>query len=509
MRTVSEKLADNTADLARGAGSSYLGYLARLAVRAPYLFLAGWLYGSEKFGLYTFAVTIAETLAVVATFGFKNSIYKFLDEAEESRRPGDLHRALAHAFAPTLALGVFFSLTLAGVGVSLVASRRFATWAEPLVLISPVIPFIVLADIALVAIRHRRVVRYEVLARSIIEPMVMTSSIVVAYALGWRNHGLILAYVLSLIAAAASSVAFFRRFYSLRGCLTASLRREPLRRMLRFSAPTALFQFLRFLSARVDILMVSGFFSPAVVGVYGMAWQFSTIFKKIRQGFDTLLGPVISREVTRKNFDRVNHHLATVARWVLSIQMPLVLLAVFFGGRILGLVGAGFSHGVVILSLLVLGDVINGSLGVHEWPLVFLKPILNPIFLGLMMALNVGLGVLAGHWIGPAGIAAAGVVTYLAMNCARVGLNIHFFDLPGLRWDILKPLLASVVTALVLSLLSSWYRVGSWGRVGFSITLMLGVYVLVLALMGMNPEDRWILARVRRRLRRGLGRSPA
>ncbi len=500
-------IAKNTADLARGAGSSYLGFLARLMLRAPFLFLAGWLYGSSKFGLYTLAVTIAETLAVLATFGLKNSIYKFLDDAESNNGNQDLHPTLAHVFALSLTLAVLLALILAGTGLVFVALNLFVEWADALMVISPVIFFIVLTDIALVAIRHRRIVRYEILARSIVEPIVMTTLVAVTYFLGWRSHGLILAYVFSLIAASVAAVIFFSRLYDLSHCLKAPLSWDRLSRIVRFTAPTALFQLLRFVAARVDILMVSWFFSPAIVGIYGMAWQFSTVFKKIRSGFDTLLGPVISQEVTRKNFGRVNDHLATVARWVLSIQMPLILIVVFFGGQLLGLVGMEFQQGATILFLLVLTDVINGSLSVHEWPLVFLKPILNPLLLGMMMILNVFLGILAIHWFGPAGIAAAGVVTYLIMNGARVGLNVRFFKLLGLRWDILKPLLASLITALILSFVQSWFRMGSWHRIGFMITLMLIIYFLTLMLLGVNSEDRLIIAHIRNRLQKQTAKS--
>ena len=495
-------IAKNTADLARGAGSSYLGFLARLMLRAPFLFLAGWLYGSTKFGLYTLAVTIAETLAVLATFGLKNSIYKFLDETDGHDRDRGLHPTLAHVFAITLTLSVVLALLLALTGVVFITLNLFIEWADALVVISPVIFFIVLADIALVAIRHRRIVRYEILSRSVIEPIVMTTGVALTYFLGWRSYGLILAYLFSLIAASMAAVIFFSRLYDLSRCLKAPLSWHRLSYIVRFTAPTALFQLLRFVAARVDILMVSWFFSPAIVGIYGMAWQFSTVFKKIRSGFDTLLGPVISQEVTRNNFGRVNDHLATVARWVLSIQMPLILVVVFFGGQLLGLVGVEFQQGATILLLLVLTDVINGSLSVHEWPLVFLKPILNPLLLGMMMIVNVILGILAIHWFGPAGVAAAGVVTYLMMNGVRVGLNVRFFKLLGLRWDILKPLLASLITALFLSLMQFLFRMGSWHRIGLMIMLMLIIYFLTLVLLGVNSEDRLIIAHIRNRLQK-------
>lgn len=491
---------NGTADLARGAGLNYLGYLARLGLRAPFLILAGLLYGEEKFGIYTFVVVVLETLAAGTVFGMKSTIFKFMDDSDDPQNLIALNRIVAHALTLTLGLSFISSLLVTSITFFMAATGHYTEWTIPMLILSPVLIFITFSDVALAAIRYRRIVRYEVLARSILEPVTLTLGLVMAHFLGWHSYGLIGAYYVSLAAAAVSSAWFFSKVYDLGACLHTRLSGNQILAMARFSAPTAFFEVLKFLSTRIDILIISWFYPPAIIGIYGMAWQFSTIIKKIRQGFDSMLGPVTSREVKQRNIAGLNEHLATVARWILSIQLPLTLIAFFFGGRLLGLMGERFGQGVLILSLLVLGDVVNGSLSIHEWPLVFLKPGLNPLLTGGTILLNLLLGILSIRLLGPAGMALAILLSYFCVNGIRMGVNIRLFHLYGLKRDIAKPVLAFVVTALALFVSRSWYLDGPSSRISIMIPFTLLVYFITLFSQRLSQKDRLLMAYIRHRL---------
>ena len=72
----------NQRDIAVGAAANYGGFLFRLSVRFPFLFLAGMLFGAEHYGEYVFATSFIEAIGVLCCLGFKRSIFGFLEESE-------------------------------------------------------------------------------------------------------------------------------------------------------------------------------------------------------------------------------------------------------------------------------------------------------------------------------------------------------------------------------------------------------------------------------------------
>lgn len=494
MRTSAET---DTHDLARGAGAHYLGYLARLGARAPFLFIVGLLYGKDRFGEYTFGLTVIETTAAVALFGLKRSLFKFMSEAVAGEEEVD--QAVANGVALALTLAAVLTLAvLAGAG-PLAAGFRFPSAARVLRVLTPAIPLIVLSDILLVAIRFTRQMRFEVIARSVLEPIVLSVTVVAAYYGGARQEGLFIGYLASLAVAAGASAVFFARLFPVRAILRMPLRWTGMCRLVSFSGPTAGYDLLVLLAEKVDVFLVSYFFPTGVVGVYGMARQFTTFTKKIRQGFDRILPPVLSQAIAARNLGRARDQLALVSRWILSVQVLLLLAFAFFGREVLGLVGDDFRGGAYILTLLLIGEAINGSLGISELPIVYLRPSANLLVGAAMLVASLASGVWLTRRFGPEGTALSVVVTYVLVNALRLGLNRGLFRLTTLNASILKP-----VAAAGPALGAAWAvrrivpQVGA-AQLALGLPLLIGAYLGGLYLLGLEPEDRAQLRRLGRR----------
>ena len=496
MRTTTET---DTHDLARGAGVNYLGFVARLGARVPFLILAGLLYGAARFGEYTFSITLVETAAALALFGLKRSLFKFMSEAVA--RGESVHRAIANGLAVALTSGTIMTLAVAAGADHLAALVRMPSAARPLLLLTPAIPMIVISDILLVAIRFTRQMRFEVWARSIAEPITLTVTIVIAYYAGAHESGLFIGYVASLTVAAAASVLFFARIFPIRACLKTDLRWAEIRRLLTFSGPTAAYELLVVLAEKIDVFLVTYFSSAAVVGVYGMARQFSTVTKKIRQGFDRILPPVLSQSIAAGDMKRVQDQLSTVSRWILSVQVLIILGFAFYASDLLGLLGGEFAGAATILMLLIVGDAINGSLGVSELPIVYLRPSVNVVIGAAMLLIGLGTNIWLINAIGPEGAALAVLITYVLVNAGRIGVNRWLFHIVTVKRSILKPVIAALPAAgAVLAVQSLTTHAPLVGSV-LGIPVLVASYLGALYLLGLEPEDRMQLQRLLRRIR--------
>lgn len=503
MRTTRE---EDTADLARGAGVNYLGFVARLGSRVPFLFLAGRLYGEALFGTYTFVTTVAETVAAVSMFGMKRSFFKFMSEARDEGRP--LAEPIAHGVALALLLGVLLTLGVAGGAAPLARLFGMPGSADDLLLVAVSIPLIVLSDILLVAIRYTRQMRFEVYARSIAEPVTLTVAVAAFHLLGLRELGLVYGYVASLAAAAAVSAWFFVRIFPLAETLRAPLRRERLRELVSFSGPTAGYTLMDILFKRIDILLVSYFLSPAAVGVYGMAREISTVTKKIRSGFERILPAVFSESVTAANLRRGEDQLSTVSRWILTAQVAVILLFAFFAEDLLAFIGGGaatgataaFAGGATILLLLISGDAVRGALGMSELPFVYLRPVANVWFGAGMLLLGLLGHVLLIPWLGGEGAALSILVTMALVNGARVTAARRMFGLTMVRASFLKPLAAAVPPAGLVVALRLFLPVPELVFLGVGVPVLLAGYLATLYALGLEPEDRDQLQRLRARI---------
>jgi len=496
--------ASDRDDLARGAGVNYLGHVARLGARAPFLFLAGILYGEAAFGIYTFGLAAVETGAALALFGMKRSLSKWLSDAVSGGE--DIHGVMAKGIALALCTGTLITLALAAGSGPMARAFGLPGAALPLLVLCLALPMIVLSDILLVAIRFTRQMRFEVYARSILEPVTLTVSVVILYYLGAESLGLVLGYVAALTAAAGATLVFFVRLYDVRKVVRAPVRWQDLRALVSFTGPTAAYELAVLLANRADVFLVSYFTPAASVGIYGMAREFSTVTKKIRQGFNPILRPVLADSIAAGALGRARDQLVTVSRWILSTQVPVILIFVFFAHDLLGLLGGQFAGGALVLILLMVGDAVEGALGVNEVPIVYLRPRAN-ISIGVLWLLtNLGLGFWLVQSLGPEGMALAVALSLTVVNAARVGVNRLHLGLDTLEAKLVKPLVAAVpalaagwgVNAL-LGPFPPWTLVAG-------IPTLLVVYLGGLLLLGLDPQDRAQLRRLRDRIRtRGPG----
>ncbi len=491
-------------DIVRGTGANMLGFFARFGSRVPFIFLAGLLYGAAAFGRYVLVVAIIETIACLPVLALNRTLFRFLSEAEARGDRAALQRTVMSGVVIAGAAGAAAAGLVMLAADALAAAFRSPDAGQMLRLLALTLPLTTISTVLLAATRHRRIMRYEIFTRNIVEPLTLSVAVAALYFLGHRETGLVTAHIVALAVGFGFAVWYFSRVFSLKECLAAGIDRPQIAAVVRFSTPTALYDFLNVAILRVDIMLLAYFTTDSVVGVYGMAIQFVTFAKKIRQAFDPILTPVVSQGLVENDVQRVKHQLTLVSRWVLSAQMVVLLLFAFYAERLLGLVGEAFTEGALTLAILCLGFAINGCLGVSELPIVFRRPIINPLNSALMLGLNVALNLLLIPKFGAEGAALATVITYTAMNAVRLVVVRYLLGVWMLRGFLLKPLLAGLITALVLAALATQLSPQKWHGVGAGVAALLVSYTSMLLLLGLEPEEASRLGRLVSRVRGGL-----
>ena len=494
--------ARDNKDIAKGAGANFFGFLVRLGSRLPFLVLAVTLFGPELYGRYNYTITTIELCAAFATFGFKRSLFKFIHDDSYADKYS-IEQVMMSALCCSLLVGAIFT------GIIMLSAGLLATifdypeMVAGLTSVAPMVMVIAALDVILAGTRATRKMRYEVVSRSIIEPYILLFTMLLLFYLGFDNYGLLMAYAIALIAALIYSIWAFCHLYSFDKTLRARPDFNLMKKLLRFSGPTAFHDLALLFFMRMDIFTVKFFFSEAILGVYTIAQQFATSVEKIYQSFYPILSPVMAKNLVEKDFKTVEKQMIMVSRWILMIQSILVILCIFYGVEIfdaLLLDEQNFGDlsialtGAVILFFLMLGETINGGFGMADLPIIYRTPLFNPIISLIMIPIYLLLAYLYSQilGLGPTGIAMALCSTYFIMNMVRVITINKLYGINMLKFDVLRVILAAVITAVLFGLIAEYGPFNLLNGVGMlpGIILIFVLYGFSLMLIALKKSDK-------------------
>ena len=481
--------------IAKGGRTNIAGFILRLAARIPFLFIAGRYYGPELVGRFALAVVVVELAALVATLGLKRGLAQALSEAD---RP--------HACVVWDAMAVAFVAAMVASAV---------LWCFPAIMYpnTPIggldrwLPLIVLAvawsDVSLAALAYRLNVKAAVTARAIVEPWTISIAAWV-FSFWTTRDGLVLSYVVSMLAALVASLVPFLRSYGLpRGW---SPRLRDLWRLARVNAPLAGADALEWGTRNVDRLILGRFFPPEIVGIYFMAQQVASIPQKLKTSFDPILGPVITRSLAAGDRAAIAVQVRQVAFWIVAAQGGLALMGSIPGEAVMGVVGPQFVAGSAALAFLLFAEVLASPGAVSETALVYTARHTNLLISAVMLAVQVVLSLLLIFAMRAGGLPplwqAAGPAVALMISLAVTSViktrllgRILGQTVSPWRWPLLGAAGAAIVIGAAFTALPPRLE---WAELLIGEPAIAAAYLFVLWKWAFTPADRALFGKMPR-----------
>ncbi len=476
--------------LAKGGRTNFFGFLLRLLGTAPFLFIAGRLYGVEAYGIYASALLISELAAQLCALGQRRGLAQRLSEEDR-----DQTYVVADAFLLTFGLAVAVSSFLYLVPAPMFPSGIYNEYDR-------LLPFAIipnaLTDIALAALAYGHNVAATVRARSLIEPWVQTLA---ALAFFWvlPEGGLLLSYILAKYAAGLFALIVVLRNIGLpRGWCPEW---ERLGKLASRSAPLAGADLVEWGSRRLDLAILVYLTSPTAVGVYAAAQQVASLPQKLKTSFEPILGPVITRNIQEGNYAAIAHQVCQVGFWIVAVQAGIALALGIPGPDVMGLLGKDFIGGTGALGFLLAAEVVAATAVVSEAALVYLARIPNLLIslftISLQGALTFGGIELVEHFHYNDKFAAAAAAGSLALSLgvasllkARLLGRILKHSINNWRW----PLVWAAAPAVLVGWLTQ-RLLPHWASLVFGIPAILLAYGFVIWHKGFGPEDRVLFRR--------------
>ena len=477
------------AALARGGRINFFGFCIRLAARLPFLFIAGRIYGAEALGRFAYAVLIVEFAAQLATLGLKRGLAQQLAHTDKPHVGVAWDALLVAAVGSALCMGLLMLFPQAMFPKSEITGLE---WLLPITIIA-----LAWSDIMLAALAYRHDVTSTVRARAIVEPITISAAALVWAYISTRD-GLIIAYVLSMVAALVASIIPFLKSYG----LARGWRPDPsnLWKMARRNVPVAAADAVEWGSRRID-LAVLGLLVPhtpagqAVVGIYYVAQNVASLPSKLKTSFDPILGPVIARNLKDGDKGAVAKQVRQVGFWVIGAQLGVALALAIPGEAVMGLVGPAFVSGTAALVFLLFAEVVAAMAAVSEAALIYVARHRNMLISLMMLALEAGLAVVfflsmkALDWpvmwqaTGPA-IGLMLALGFAAVLKSRLLCGILGARVNGWRW----PLIWAAAAGSVLGYLATFLP--EWAELILGIPGILVAFGAVLWTKGFKAEDR-------------------
>jgi len=472
------------AALARGGRINFFGFVLRLLARLPFLFIAGRIYGAEALGRFAYAVLIVEFAAQLATLGLKRGLAQQLARTDKPHVNVVWDALIVAAVGSVIAMAILMTFPQAMFPNSEITGLE---WLLPVTVIA-----LAWSDISLAALAYRHDVASTVRARAIVEPWTIS---IAAFAWSFisTRDGLIIAYVLSMVGASIASMIPFLGNYG----LPRDWHPEPvaLWRMARRNLPVAAADAVEWGSRRVDIAVLGLFFSPAIVGIYYVAQQVTSLPAKLKTSFDPILGPVISRNLAEGDKSAVAKQIRQVGFWVIGAQGAVACALGIPGEAVMGLVGAGFVAGTAALGFLLAAEVVAATAAVSEAALIYTARHRNMMISLFMILLEAGLAagliLLMRNWGWPLMWQATGPAVALMLSLglaaiikSRLLSQILGHRVSGWRW----PLVWAAAAAMVVGQIA--IRLPEWAELVFGIPAILAAFGAVLWYKGFGPEDR-------------------
>jgi len=477
------------ATLARGGRLNVFGFVLRLAGMVPFLFIGGRIYGAASLGRFAYAVLAVEFAAQLAALGLRRGLAQLLANAQKPQSCVVADALLVAAIGSGIGMGILIVFPKAMYPTTPVGGLDR--------LLAVTVLAISWTDIALAALAYHNDVGSTVRSRSIIQPWTIS---IAAFALSFvpvmvsRGDGLIIAYVLSMVAAMVAALIPLIKCYGvpqgwkpdLGTAWGTAVRSIPL------TAADA----VEWASRRIDLAVLGAFLPASFVGIYYAAQQVATLPAKLKTSFEPVLGPAIARKIAAGDRASVAKQVRQVTYWIIAAQLGIALALGIPGRAVMGLVGSGFTGGTAMLGFLLAAEVIAAAAVVSEAALIYVARTQNMIISLAMLALEAGLAaglilLMRDEGLPPAFQAtgpAIGLCVALGFaSIAKSWLLCRKLDAPvsGWRWDLAWATASGLIVGAGVRFLipEGWQLI-------VGVPAIMTAFFAVLWTKGFGPEDR-------------------
>jgi O-antigen/teichoic acid export membrane protein len=485
--------------VAKGGGIAFAGNVVDKGLRFFLEILLARVLGAGGYGSYSLGYGLAMIGSQVSMLGLPSGIVRFAalyKGAGETRRvKGTLSSAFLISTVSSIAAG----------GLLFLCSRSVSEMLDMPELVGVLrvfafsFPFYVTTLMAGNSARAFQVIEYDAAVRNICRPLANIAIVSIVFLLGFRLLGAVYGFLISSAISAFLGLYLLKRIFPE---IVSELKPSyEFKKLLRFSLPVLFVGFSSVILGQTDRIMLGYFKTSKDLGIYTAAAIISQQTGLITYSFGCIFCPIISDLYNRNEFRELERLYKTLVRWIVSLNLVILILFILFSKQIMGIFGSEFTSGwlvlVVLSSVHLIGYSAGGALAGYLLPMSGKQDIelINAI---VMLILNIALN----FWLIPIyGILGAAIATGLSLMLISIARIVEVYKLLRMHpydTNYHKPFVAGFIVIFLFLFLSA-FNVSRLCWI-FNMVMLAIAYFVVLYFLGLEYEDKIIWEAIKKRI---------
>jgi O-antigen/teichoic acid export membrane protein len=477
-----EPLSDSLRKIARGTGIALIGtFVALLLGFITRLIIAR--YGSEAdYGVYSLAIVIMTFATVLVSLGLTDGVARYIAYFRGRRETTKVRGITSVSVQLSVLVSIIFSIALF-FSAGYIASNIFHTLelGPALKAFAIGLPFLAITNLLVSVFRGFDRMEPQAYVQYVLFNVLflLLVSILVMLHLSFGNifYAYTIALILTFLAMLIYTLKKLPQSITLSGWQSnAALRKE----LLIFSWPLLITTLLATIILWLDTLLLGYFKTPEAVGLYNAA---SPLAKFIADPLALMLliyTPVATGLYSKNLMAELRRSYVISTKWIVSATLPFFLVLCLFPEAVLNLFfGPTYMSAAPALRILSFGFIINNLFGPNQSILLAMGQSRFMMWTALAAAItSVILNIVL---IPPFSIIGAAIAMTVSFILIKVIIAIKSYLLcraQPLSKNVLKPVAASVVLALLFKLAAVHLVAINWW-------MLLLLFVLYYAIYGM------------------------
>ena len=461
--------------------------------------------GLAGLGLYRQVSQVLTIASQLGLAGFNYASMRFISRARANNDPGGVKGAArVGLIGAAIGSGVVF------VAILLLAGPLADAFADPKTDVNQLEELFRLGALYVPLYAFMQVMRYSTQAYKTMVPSVIAGNIIqpvarfvlgmVAFAVGLEVAGAVTSLVVSVGIGALAAAYYFRRMLS--DAERASLPKADTGAMIRFALPQGGASMLGVQSLGLGIIVLGLYGGDAQVGAFAIALALQGPGSLFLGGIVNIWAPVVSDLYDRKAIDRLGSLYKTITRWVATFSFPVFAALILEPDLFASFLAKPEDVTAVapVAAILAAGNLFYTGTGPTGYVISMSgHPVINLINSIVAVVLYVVFGIWAAREHGAIGVAVVDAAVTATINSARVVEAWFLVGVQPFGRSILKPVAATAAGVLVLL---AWRLVpGDSIPIEIVGVVIAGlVYVAALRMFGLDPEERYVLDTIVKKL---------
>ncbi|RLD45720.1 MAG: hypothetical protein DRI95_02560 [Bacteroidetes bacterium] len=450
--------------------------------------------GADSYGLFVLVTNVFGFIALFPQLGFGPAIIRYVSnyigKGENEKAKGTILFS-SKLLLITSIVFLAISLLLSNWISEYLFDRPELTPLLNILLLS--LPFSVIATVFFSALNGLKLIKYQIAASNIINPLVFFFLINIIFFMGYGLTGLVWVMVFMGVAMAGLSYYFLNiGYFKLNRKLDSIVEKQEL---LRFATPIYLNQFLNTAIRFAPIFIMGYFLSNTDIGIFNVGFRIAMLVSVSLGAFRLIFSPTISSLYANNKKPLISQLYKTVTKWIFTIALLTFCIIILFTEPILNIFGKEFTSGISVLLLLVFGELINAGVGLVGSIILMSgrsKVVLFNASINFITIVSLSYFLIPDYGI--IGAALSYSITVVLLSIIRL-IELYYFEkMHPFKFSYIKPLVAGIVAFVLTYFVVNGIDINQYIEMISGMLIFLLLFVFILWALKFDDDDKYIFS---------------